>query len=277
MARRWPRLAAAAGVLLGSAVLVAPGAAARASKPTHVAIVIGGQGVRCVSAGGSGDDILNSVADVHYRSDGVIVQINGVPSSGKADDTHYWSYWHDTGTGWRYSAVGASGYQPAPGTVEGWSYDNGAADPPPPPAASYASICGASDPHPRPHPAPRTTHTSARRTPTKNASRHAGPGTARHAATSPAAAATPPSRATSHHASTAHSRTVAPAPSTDGAASSSGNTGLPTLHSTPAAKHTSGSATPTLVGGGLATMIAGAAGWTLLRRRQAGDGGAPGT
>ncbi|MEW2378605.1 hypothetical protein AB0883_21250 [Micromonospora sp. NPDC047812] len=41
--------------------------------------------------------------------------------------TAYWSYWHaSSGGAWSYSTSGASSYNPAPGTVEGWSFGAGA-------------------------------------------------------------------------------------------------------------------------------------------------------
>jgi len=40
--------------------------------------------------------------------------------------TAYWSYWHATPGGtWSYSTLGASGYNPAQGTVEGWRFGSG--------------------------------------------------------------------------------------------------------------------------------------------------------
>ncbi|GIG67478.1 hypothetical protein [Phytomonospora endophytica] len=39
----------------------------------------------------------------------------------------YWSYWHGTpGSAWTYSTSGASAYNPAPGSVEGWAFGSGA-------------------------------------------------------------------------------------------------------------------------------------------------------
>ena len=148
-------LAAGLAVVLaagaGSAALTLTAApAAATTKPGYVAIVISGHGTRCVKwkSGIAGDAVLNDVAQVAYRSDGIILQIDGDPTSAKADDTHYWSYWHDTGKKWTYSNFGASSYQPAAGSVEGWAYDNGKSSAPPPtqqPSGLYAKLCGAKD------------------------------------------------------------------------------------------------------------------------------------
>jgi hypothetical protein len=128
-------LAAAAGLAAGLLAWPVPARAA----PTHVAIVIRDDKTVCVAwhSGITGDEVLNEVASVHYRNDGLIIQIDGIPDRPHADDTHFWAYWHDTGGGWRFSTLGASSYHPQPGTVEGWAYGNQAK----PPALGYASIC----------------------------------------------------------------------------------------------------------------------------------------
>lgn len=185
---------------VGCAGLLMPGTtpAQADAKPTYVAVVIAGHGTGCVRwhSGITGDDVLNNVASVRYRRDGVIVQIDGAPGSGTADDTHYWSYWHHAGHGWTYSDVGAGGYQPAAGAVEGWSYDDGHANPPPPPASSYAGSCGARDPRPAPRPAPSATH---------RASLHGTPAGVRH----PGSASQPRTSAAHSPATLTPTRTVA--------------------------------------------------------------------
>ncbi len=88
--RRMLRLAAVAG-LAAAGLAIGPAGAAHAS-PTHVGIVIAGDKTACVAwhSGMTGDDVLHAVAKVTYRYDGLIVQIDGKPSSGTADNTHYW-------------------------------------------------------------------------------------------------------------------------------------------------------------------------------------------
>jgi hypothetical protein len=151
-------VAAAAGlaVALAGASLHAVTATA-AAKPGYVGIVISGHRSACVrwQSGITGDEVLNAVAQVVYRpTDGLIVQIDGTPKSAQADANHYWSYWHDTGSGWSYSSLGASGYHPAAGTVEGWNYINGTSNQPPSASGAYAGLCGALD---QPSPTPRPT------------------------------------------------------------------------------------------------------------------------
>lgn len=69
-----------------------------------------------------------------------VCRIDGLPTP--ADEpcintppaTAYWSYWHaPSGGSWSYSSSGASSYDPAPGTVEGWSFGAGSAPSIPPP------------------------------------------------------------------------------------------------------------------------------------------------
>ncbi|TDB96959.1 hypothetical protein E1091_08865 [Micromonospora fluostatini] len=63
-----------------------------------------------------------------------ICRINGKPTSATEPCINtppasaYWSYWHASGSGaaWTYSTLGATSYNPAPGTVEGWSFGAGA-------------------------------------------------------------------------------------------------------------------------------------------------------
>ena len=66
--------------------------------------------------------------------EGFVCRIEGKPGpeSEACIDTPpasaYWSYWHGTPGGtWTYSSLGASSYNPAPGTVEGWAYGAGSA------------------------------------------------------------------------------------------------------------------------------------------------------
>jgi len=158
-ARTWGRLASA---VMAGAVTVGPAPPATAA-PAHVAIVIAGDRTSCVlwHAGITGDEVLNAVASVGYRrSDGLVNQIDGIPAD-KRVLPDYWSYWHNSGSGWVYSSVGASGYLPAAGSVEGWIYSDGNT---PPPTVSYAATCGGLDAPPTP-----TKATSAPPPPTSSA------------------------------------------------------------------------------------------------------------
>jgi len=62
-----------------------------------------------------------------------ICRINGKPTAATEPcvntppATAYWSYWHaPRGGSWSYSTSGATSYDPAPGSVEGWSFGAGA-------------------------------------------------------------------------------------------------------------------------------------------------------
>lgn len=264
--RRKALLAAAALALTG----FVPAAPAAAARPTHVAIVIAGHGVACVPwhSGITGDEVLNDVATVRYRpSDGLITQIDGTPSNNRADETHYWSYWHNTGAGWRYSTLGASAYHPNAGTVEGWHFINGAPHATPPPVRSYASICHdtASAP-PAPRPPPSTTaapaSTSARSshaTTAVHTSTSRGRPTSVGTATRPTEAkpTTVPARPTS---ATTTTTAVAPASSA-----------LPTLRARNTAdgpRSDTGSALPTVLAVVVVLVLGGIAAVVMLRRRR---------
>lgn len=293
MTRRAGRAALATIGALSAAVAipVTPAAAA----PTHVAVTISGHGSVCFAwhSGMTGDDLLNAVASVQYRQDGLIVQIDGTPASAKADNTHYWSYWHDTSGTWQYSSVGAGSYVLQPGAVDGWSYDDGASSAPRPgqdPSGLYAAICAGRDPVARssaPAPPHRTTTTTRapRRTSTGRAGGPApsvqsassagvrspgGSGTSAGPATPTAVGTTGPARA-----SAARTRT------SSGVASSTAAphvlAAAPTAPGAPADTHSaltrpvtpSRSAAPAVLGLVLALLLAGGGGWAALRRRRA--------
>jgi len=63
-----------------------------------------------------------------------VCRINGKPNATQdpcvvtPPATKYWSYWHAARHGtWSFSTVGATSYNPAPNTVEGWAYGAGTA------------------------------------------------------------------------------------------------------------------------------------------------------
>lgn len=265
-------LVLAAAVAGGALLPTLPAAAA--TKPRHVAIVIAGKGVACVPwhSGITGDEVLNDVATVRYRpSDGLITQIDGTPRNNRADERHYWSYWHNTGAGWTYGTTGASAYHPAAGNVEGWRFVNGSPSPTPPPTRSYASICHdtvASSPPAAPSPS-RTAASSA---PTRTRTRTA---TASAATNLPAA----PLPSTTH-ATVSLSRSAAPTSSTpsrvppttaSSAPSSKRAAALPTLHvraadATPK-RAEQGSALPTVAVAAIVVLLGGTGAYAARRRR----------
>jgi hypothetical protein len=268
-----------ATALAGAATLAQPAPPAEAA-PTHVAIVVAGAGVACVPAGGTGLDLLTS----HYTVDlgqqppyvGFVLTINGSGTT-RPDDRHYWSYWHDTGSGWTYSSAGSASYTPRAGTVEGWSYVNGSAQASPPSTSShgnplYQSICAGSDPTPSTSHPPTPTHAPPTRTPLSNpTTRHA---TAGHASAShPLGTSRVATLPTTSHGG--HPTRSAPhpgaAPST-GSVSTSGQAGVPVVQALPSAPPVAHRATSAMPAWGAAfalvviATIVGAAIWRTRRR-----------
>jgi hypothetical protein len=295
------RSGAAAGILVAAltgAAMVAAGPAGAA--PTYVGIVIAGHGGGCVKwhAGITGDDVLNAVASVRYRNDGLIVQIDGSPASGTADSTHYWSYWHDTNGSWTYSGAGAGAANPPAGSVEGWAFVNGqahAAPPPQSPGGLYASLCAGRDPrptatsHPAPPPRPKpTAHRTTHRAKPAPPPRAAAPRHPTATSTATSTSGPVPSSATRPGATTTHRPAAAagrPATTTGSAgaavavgAAPANSVGPPSSASaTPAAaeRDASGTPWPALLALALAAALAAAAGWTVLRRRAGNNTAGP--
>ena len=257
-----------------SAVGVMPAApAVAAARPTHVAIVIAGHGVACVAwhSGITGDEVLNTVATVKYRpSDGLITQIDGQPKNNRADTTHYWSYWHNTGSGWTYSTSGAGSYLPKAGSVEGWHFINGSSTATPPPVRTYASICHetTSVPPPATTPARASTSTSAHLAHSSTAGRSSV--TADQPVASTSAASSAARLGTSDVAPGSPGST---APAVGGAGSASPSVAaLPSLAARNAADAThhlnGGSALPTVLVLVLVLVLGGTAALVAQRRRR---------
>lgn len=275
-------LALAAAGALGAAT-PAGATPAAATKPGYVAIVISGHGSGCVKwrSGSTGDAVLNAVATVHYRRDGIIDQIDGTPDPPHADSNHYWSYWHDTGSTWVYSTSGASGSTPAAGTVEGWAFDNGSSPAPPPsraPKGLYAALCGSRD---KPAPvatAPGSTPTTAGRPPSGQHGSSEVVGVARPRRSTSAGPTTnirrPSStaRPTSASASASASRAARASATGGSRAATTGSAGAAPQQVAPAdrpvAARRDGSAVlPVIVAGALILALATAAAVTAARRR----------
>ncbi len=102
----------------------------------------------------SGTAALTSAGFSYTYADGqaFVCSINTVPKApcGRTPPANaYWAYFHaKRGGGWSYSSQGAASSNPAPGSVEGWRFGNGAKPGTPPPAAAQA-------PKPNPKPAPK--------------------------------------------------------------------------------------------------------------------------
>jgi len=97
------------------------------------------------------------------RQFGLVCQIDARPNPcNGAPTTAYWSYWHATrGGSWSYATAGAGGYNPQPGTVEGWAFGAGGrpgiappAAPAPPPPPPKPTTRPAPRPSAQPPPAP---------------------------------------------------------------------------------------------------------------------------
>ena len=146
--------------LLLAVPLVATGGTADAAgcSAQQVTVVVqylgGGAVTRCTRGDpNTGVEALTSAGFSYTyspREPGFVCTINGNPGNRDCMKPRYWSYWHATqpGAKWTYSSEGAGTYNPAPGSVEGWRFDCGA-------APGGASKCATSSPKPSPKPSPR--------------------------------------------------------------------------------------------------------------------------
>lgn len=206
--------------------------------------------------------------------------------------TKYWSYWHANpgDSSWSYSQLGATKYQPKPGSVDLWVYGqtsvdgtSGSAVPtfsPDSVRAHNTSPVGVSGPpvgHSSVPPAPNpSTPAGQGGSPVTRSGTSTGAGSdtgmshgpAGTASTHSSATSTPTSKASASKAATSASSS---SPGASPIASSPG-AGPKILDAEPAAatKHSSGSFAPVLIGGLLVAAIGGIAGVTGWRRRRAG-------
>jgi hypothetical protein len=178
-----------APLLVGAIPAVAASASAAAAEAcsgtSGVTVVVdfrslaGGAAVRCSPGDPASGLAALSGAGFGYsfvpRQPGLVCQINGQPDPCNGAPTNaYWSYWHaQPGGSWIYSSLGAGSYNPAPGSVEGWSFGAGqppgiappaAAAPPPPPPPPPPAQPQPSQPPPA-KPTPRTSAVSTARPP----------------------------------------------------------------------------------------------------------------
>ncbi len=263
--RRVLRLAAVAA-LAAAGLAIGPAGAAHAST-SYVAIVIAGDKTACVPwhSGITGDEVLNAVAHVDYRRDGLIDAIDYRPDPPYADDSHFWAYWHNTGNGWVFSDFGASSYEPKAGSVEGWAYGDQAK----PPLISYRSICYSRIASPPASKTPTTKPASSSSAPAQagraSSTAEAPPPLSSRAGVSAQPTKQPPSR---HKSATPTSTTTAGLSSTVDSASPT-----PSPSTTaPPKRHHSASAAPaagTAAGLVAAAAIGGVAFWRM--RRQDGN------
>jgi hypothetical protein len=275
--------AIALGMVLAGPVPAAEVAACSGSSGVTVVVdygALGGIQVGC--AGGdpaTGLGALNAAGfgTTGTRKDGpgFVCRINGVPAADPCvvtpPATAYWSYWHaPRGGSWAYSSVGAAGYNPAAGSVEGWSFGSGgrpglappaAPTPPPvPPPAPKPTTKPVPKPAPKPTAAPPRTTTPGAQPTTgtgtatgTSASRSASPG----ASTSPSGAATPTA--------------AGPGATSEGATNPGGTTAPPTADPGPVAgAEPVSSSTPVGPFAIGAVLVAGlgTAGFLMARRRR---------
>ncbi|RKN45355.1 hypothetical protein [Micromonospora endolithica] len=143
-----------AGLLAAAVAAIALTAVEPAPRAAHAAACVGTSGVTVVvdfAALGGGVQVgcapgdpatgLAALQGAGFTVTGTarwglafVCRINGKPTAATEpcvntpSATAYWSYWHaPSGGSWSYSTSGASSYNPAPGSVEGWSFGAGAA------------------------------------------------------------------------------------------------------------------------------------------------------
>ncbi|MFV2019254.1 hypothetical protein [Micromonospora sp. LOL_023] len=145
------RLAALAAIVVLAAGLVAvdpltrPAHAAACAPGTGVTVVVDftafGLGVQTNCYPGDPPTGLAALQGAGFTPTGTlrwglafICRIDGLPTPAAEPCVNtppasaYWSYWHSTPGGtWTYSTLGASSYNPAIGTVEGWRFGSGQA------------------------------------------------------------------------------------------------------------------------------------------------------
>jgi hypothetical protein len=266
--------------LLLAVPLVATGGTAEAAGCTaqQVTVVVqylgGGAVTRCTEGDpNTGVEALTSAGfsfTYSPREPGFVCTINGNPGNRECMKPKYWSYWHASSpTGpWTYSSEGAGSYDPAPGSVEGWRFDCGA-------APGGASRCATSSPKPtpKPKPAPATTPSSrpgagssaqarSGTSPSATAKAKKAAATARAKATKAAKATEKATKKATQGAAAAASASATPSPDSDFANASASQSAPPA--SEPARRGT----LPWWWGVVVLVLIGGTAGAvTVVRRR----------
>ncbi|MFE9748124.1 hypothetical protein ACFYOT_24735 [Saccharothrix saharensis] len=199
------------------------------------------------------------------RQPGFVCRINGEPSGDPcvttSPTTAYWGYWHGRpGGSWVYSSTSASAYDPAPGSVEGWSFGAGEQPGIAPPAPAPA-------PQPtRPAPPP-----PAPGQPTPAPGRPAPPAPpAPGEPTQPTQPTTQPSEPPA--STTAGTTTAPPSSATAGSTTSVSVPPTSSVAVTPTAGTSSSGGTVGLVVGIVViTALAGLGLWTARRRARAAE------
>ncbi|MGL5818210.1 MAG: hypothetical protein ACRCZD_06355 [Phycicoccus sp.] len=278
-----------ASALVAAVVLTGAGASAGASTAAAAAcsgssgvtvVVDTGSGVVTGCAPGDPSSGLAALSAAGFSvtqvrgQPGFVCRIDGVPSSQTCTRTPpataYWSYWHaPRGGSWSYSQFGASAYNPAPGSVEGWRFGSGQQPRTAPPAAATTST-----------PKPTTTRPSATRTrppgvtssttgPSPGSGSTSRPDTPAPSASATASASRPPQGTTTPSATPSPTTSPAQPRTTGGTPTPSGTPSDPVR--TVAGRATSADAGPgvgtAVAGGALVALVAAGAGYTAWRRR----------
>ncbi|MEU4803892.1 hypothetical protein [Actinosynnema sp. NPDC023587] len=265
-------LAAAGLALVGAAVPASP---ARAADCPGVTVVVDfgalGGGVRTGCAAGDPASGLAALGAAGFgyrsasRSAGFVCRIDDLPASdpcvNAAPTNAYWSYWHaQPGGSWVYSAAGAGGRDPAPGSVEGWAFGAGGRPGTAPPAPVRPEPPA---PPPDPRPAqPGTPVPPGRPAPTGQPGQPAATTTGGPVTTD---AATPTSTAGSTTASAPTSSSAPSAPVSPSADAPTTAATTPVAERTP----TSGGTAGLVIGVAVIAVLAALGLWTA-RRRAAG-------
>lgn len=149
-ARRLLALTVAFASTGAGALSLAPGAqAAACGGATGVTVVVdfgtaGAGSIGCASGDPATGLAALTTSGHSYvfvpRQPGFVCTIDATPNPcNNAPTNAYWSYWHaQRGGSWSYGTVGAGSYNPAPGSVDGWSFGSGNPPSPSPPAAVSA-------------------------------------------------------------------------------------------------------------------------------------------
>lgn len=284
----------AAALLLplgGTVVATAPAAVADGCSAAEVTVLVDfaslGGGVQTGCTGGdpaSGVEALQSAGfpptrAAAERSGYFVCRIAGKPADDPCQRASpagaSWSYWHgEPGGSWTYAGQGAGSYDPAPGTVEGWSF--GAGDPPsaPPPRLAAAPAPPAAPAPAAPAPAAPAPAAPAPAAPPPAAPAPAGSAPS-PAAPAPGASSAPAPDAAAEPTGTPEQAVEAPAPpqvsSTPSASSpaTGGADDVPLATSPGSSSSTGGGLVAALAAGGVVLLLT--AGALLQSRRRRGE------
>ncbi|RJQ72271.1 hypothetical protein D5S17_26320 [Pseudonocardiaceae bacterium YIM PH 21723] len=140
MIRRFVSALSALVLAAGLTVAVASPASAAACSPAGSGVTVivdftgtgGSPSTQCASGDPASGLAALTGAGFTYgfppSFPGFVCKINNQPTCTNPNGSAYWSYWHGTpGGSWTYSSSGAGSYNPAPGSVEGWSFGAGTA------------------------------------------------------------------------------------------------------------------------------------------------------